>query len=239
MSLERQDISVVSSYATDRLINAATMQVIKEQRGGPVLYIVQALQALGLEPRVYTGEEMLVEILVREDDEFGKIHEARVKNPLPKLHTDSTIVSTLLDEWDLSKASDYSGKLFVDIQGYVRDGSAFGRKKAWEDITVLAPAIFCLKGNDVEVGMLPQEVIADQSQNRMLIITKDSAGVEIHYKNERYDYAPQQVMHPPHTIGAGDTWFANFVAKFIATEDVTQSANFAMDKTSEFLQNIK
>lgn len=238
MTTKKKGISVVSTYATDRLINASTMQIIKEQKGGPVLYIVQALQALGLEPRVYTGEEMLVEILVKEDDEFGKIHESKTKTPLPLLETDSAIVSTLLDEWDLSSASQYDGKLFVDIQGYVRDGSAFGKKKAWEDIKTLAPAIFCLKGNDVEIGVLPEEVIADQSQNRMLIITKGSAGVEAYYQRQRFDCSPKQIMHPPHTIGAGDTWFANFVTKFMETKDISASARFALDKTSDFLETL-
>lgn len=235
----KESISVVSSYATDRLINAKTKKVIKEQKGGPVLYIVQALQVLGIEPKVYTGEEMLVEILVRDEDEFGKIHEAGIKSLLPQLNTSSVIVSTLLDEWDLSKASDYSGKMFVDIQGYVRDGSAFGKKKSWRDVENLGRFIFCLKGNDIEIGMLPEEIQEDQKRNRMLIITRDSKGVEIYYKGKRFENAPEVVVHPPNTIGAGDTWFANFVAKFMETEDVEKSAVFALNKTSEFLQNIK
>lgn len=239
MISERSEISVISTYATDRLIDADTMHVIKEQKGGPVLYIVQALQNLGLKPKVYTAEEMLVEILVRKDDEFGKIHEAESRTALPALSTETAIVSTLLDEWDLSPASQYDGKLFVDIQGYVRDGSAFGKKKSWDDIRTLSPSIFCLKGNDVEIGMLPEDVVADQSQNRMLIVTKDSAGVDVYYKGNLYSSAPQRIAHSPHTIGAGDTWFANFVVKFMETQDIQQSADFAMDQTTEFLEKIK
>ena len=232
-------ISVVSTYATDRLIDVTTMRILREQKGGPAPYIVQALQSLGFKPKVYTAEEMLVEILVDNNDEFGKIHPVKTKTKLPNLETPVAIVSTLLDEWDLSRASEYRGKLFVDIQGYVRDGSAFGKKKAWEDIKNLAPSVFCLKGNNVEIDMLPKEVASGQSINRMLVVTKDSEGVEIHHKGQRFDYAPKQIVHPPHTIGAGDTWFANFVAKFIETEDINQSAEFTLDKTSEFLGNIK
>src|SRR5258708_675711 len=106
--MSKKTIAVVSSYATDRLIDAKTQKIIKEQKGGPVLYIVKALQLLGVEPEVYTGEEMLVEILVQENDEFGKIHEAKTKNPLPQLNTSSVIISTLLDEWSLLNASSYS-----------------------------------------------------------------------------------------------------------------------------------
>ncbi len=237
--MDNKTISVISTYASDRLIDGRTGKITKEQKGGPVLYIVQALESLGLEPKVYTGEEMLVEILVKDDDEFGKIHEPETKSQLPQLETASAIVSTLLDEWDLTNARDYMGKLFVDIQGYVRDGSAFGKKKAWFEIKDLAPAIFCLKGNEVEIETLPPEVIADQKENRMLIVTKDSSGVEVYYKGQSYIASPQEILHPPHTIGAGDTLFANFVAKFMETEDIKQSTDFALAQTSKFLKDIK
>lgn len=238
MNKERAPLSVVSTYALDRLIQESTMEVIKEQKGGPILYILGALHSLGIDTVVFSGEEMLVEILVRDDDEFGRIPPPPEKKPLPEIKTPNAIVSTLLDEWDLSQASDYHGKLFVDIQGYVRDGSAFGRKKSWDGIETIAPFIFCLKGNDVEIGMLPSNVVEDQMKNRMIITTKDSKGVDIIYKGEKFSFTPTEELHPPHTIGAGDTWFANFVAKFIETSDVSISAEFAMAQTSAFLKNI-
>jgi len=239
MAIDRPEISVISTYATDRLIDAATMQIIKEQRGGPALYIIKALRASGIEPRVYTGEEMMVEILVRKDGEFGKIHEPMTKTPLPKIATDSAIVSTLLDEWDLTGASEYGGKLFVDIQGYVRDGLVFGGEKLWNTAREIAPFIFCLKGNSIEIDMLPKEVVADQAKNRMLVVTKGKEGVEIFYQGQRLALAPSTTEKPPHTVGAGDTWFANFVAEFTRSDDVQKSAIFALDKTSEFLASIR
>jgi hypothetical protein len=239
--MNKENISIISTYATDRLIDADTIQIIQEQKGGPVLYIVRALETLGLEPKVYTAEEMLVEILVRKDDEFGKINEPKKKNKLPRLDTESAIVSTLLDEWNLSNASTYGGKLFVDIQGYVRDGSAFGKKKAWNDVRNIAPHIFCLKGNEVEIGMLPKEVVDDQKKNRMLIITKGKNGVEIFYKSKHTVsiLKPSEIQNPKNTIGAGDTFFANFVYEFMLTNDVKKSADFALKKTSQFLSNIE
>lgn len=234
-----ENISVVSTYATDRLIDAKTMEVRSVQRGGPVLYIVRALEELGLKPEVYTGEEMLVEILVKDDDEFGKIHEPRITKTLPNISTKSAIVSTLLREWDLSNAENYSGKLFVDIQGYVRDGSEFGKKKKWENIVSIAPYIFCLKGNDIEIAMLPAEVVKDQKKNRMLIITKDKKGVDVFYKGQYLSSEPNSIINPPNTIGAGDTFFANFVYQFIKTSNAEKSAIFALNKTSDFLSEIK
>ncbi|RJR30429.1 hypothetical protein C4564_00425 [Candidatus Microgenomates bacterium] len=238
MSKERDNISVVSTYATDRLIDASTMRTIKEQRGGPVLYIIRALNNLGIEPQIFVGDDMLVEILIKQDDEFGKIHEPAHIRPLPSINTSSTIVSTLLNEWSLNNAVSQTGKLFVDIQGYVRDGSSFGKKKEWSEIEELAPFIFCIKGNEVEVNMLPQSVINGQSQNRMLVVTKGKGGVEIHYQNQSYIFVPSEIPNPPNTIGAGDTWFANYVYKFMETGNVEVSATFAIDQTVKFLQKI-
>lgn len=234
-----ETISVISTYATDRLIDGKSKQVMREQRGGPVLYLVKALEELGLKPQIYTGEELLVEILVQEHDEFGSVRQQPDHLPLPILDSQAAIVSTILDEWDLGNANAYKGKLFVDIQGYVRDGSDFGKKKAWATIETLAQSIFCLKGNTVEIGMLPPDVVEDQKKNRMLIITKDREGVEIFYKGKRVEDKPTTIIHPPNTIGAGDTFFANFVYQFMTTENVESATRFALDKTSEFLSQIK
>ncbi|MBI5358199.1 hypothetical protein HZB69_01045 [Candidatus Amesbacteria bacterium] len=234
-----KNISVVSSYATDRLIEARPGKVIREQKGGPVLYLAHALEKHGLHPEIFTGEKLLVEILVKQNDEFGSIKQKPERLPLPPIKTGSAIVSTILDEWDLSNAGEYPGLLFVDIQGYVRDGSDFGEKKAWEDVRNIAPFVFCLKGNTVEIGMLPPDIIENQKKDKMLIVTKDKAGTEVFFRGNHVISAPSRIVHPPNTIGAGDTFFANFVYQFMTTDNVESAAHFALDKTSEFLSKIK
>lgn len=236
--MSKENIAIVSTYATDRTIYEKSGK-IEETPGGPILFIKVALEKLGLKPEVFSGERMLVEILVKENDEFGKINEAKHKSFLPKISSEIAIVSTLLDEWNLANAGNYEGKLFVDIQGYVRDGSAFGKKKAWNEARSIAPYIFCLKGNDIEIAMLPTEVVEDQKKNRMLIITKDKKGVEVFYKGNSFTSEPSSIIKPPNTIGAGDTFLANFVYKFMSSEDIEESAKFALDKTSDFLAQIK
>ncbi len=237
--VQRKTISIVSTYATDRLIDAKTNQIIQEQKGGPILYIIRVLEKLGLQPKVYAAEEMLVEILICDDDEFGKIDPPRNRVKLPQLNTEFAIVSTILDEWDLSPAFNYAGKLFVDIQGYVRDGSAFGKKRVWNEIRDISPYIFCLKGNDVEIGMLPQDVVYDQKKNRMLIITKGREGAEAFYRQKYVACRPPSVIRPRNTIGAGDTFFASFVAKFMETNDIMESNKFALSQTTNFLKTIE
>lgn len=234
-----EKISVISSFATDRLIDGKTGKVINEQGGGPILYLTQALEKLELKPKLFYGEELLVEILVMEHDEFGSIKEQPKRLPFPDVVTPSAIVSTLLDEWDLTNANQYSGLLFVDVQGYVRDGTDFGKKKAWKDVEHLAPFIFCIKGNEVEIGQLPGNVVEDQKRNRMLIVTKDRNGVDIFYKGRSLSLTPQKVVFPKHTIGAGDTFFANFVYQFMEAEDIEDAATFALERTTKFLERIK
>lgn len=232
-----ESIAIISTFATDRKIYEKT-EVIEETPGGPMLFIKAALEKLGLKPEIFYGEQVLVEILVKENDELGKINEPKIKKPLPKITSNSAIVSTLLDEWSLTNVGEYKGQLFVDIQGYVRDGSTFGKKKAWEEIKELTPYIFCLKGNDLEIAQLPKEVVDDQKKDRMLIVTKGQRGVEIFYRGNSYNFVPKRIIKPKHTIGAGDTWFASFVAKFIETADVAKSAKFALDRTSDFLETL-
>lgn len=235
--MNKENIAIVSTFATDRTIYEGTGK-IEETPGGPILFIKAALEKLGLKPEVYSGEQMLVEILVKENDEYGKINEAKHKFSLPKILSGTAIVSTLLDEWSLVNAGDYQGKLFVDIQGYVRDGSAFGKKKAWNEIKAFAPYIFCLKGNEVEMQYIPSDILEDQ-KNRMLVITKDKKGVDIFYKGQEYNFVPERIIKPKHTIGAGDTFFANFVYEFLKTKNIQDSTDFALSKTSDFLAEIK
>lgn len=234
-----KEISVISTFATDRLIDGKTKETINEQKGGPILYLTQALEGLGLTPKLFYGEELLVEILVMEHDEFGSIKDQPKRLTLPDIVTPSAIVSTLLDEWDLTNAKQYPGHLFVDIQGYVRDGSDFGKKKAWNELSTLAPYIFCLKGNDIEVTHIPEDVVSAQKRERMLIITKDKRGVEVYHQGQAYNFQPKTIVRPKHTIGAGDTFFANFVYHFMETENIPETTTFALERTTRFLEKIK
>lgn len=233
-----ESIAVVSTFATDRLIDSKTRRVINEQKGGPILYLTRALEKLGLKPEVYSGDELLVEILIEENDEFGSIKESPKSQPLPDIKSKSALVSTLLDEWSLSNADNYHGKLFVDIQGYVRDGSDFGKKRAWNEVRELSPSIFCLKGNEIEIAQLPKDVVEDQKRQRMLIVTKGRQGAEIYYKGESCSLKPEVVVKPKNTIGAGDTFFANFVYMFLLTRSVEPAGIFALNETSLFLKQL-
>jgi len=241
MSNSPESIAVISTYATDHFINSKTREEYKEQKGGPVEFLVRALKKLGLKPSVFTGSETLsVDILVdlEKGDEFGRIRAKPTITPFPETQARSAIVSTILDEWDLSDSSDFKGLLFVDIQGYVRDGTDFGKKKAWDQVAKLAPYIFCLKGNEIEMSQIPLEVLENQKRERMVIITKDKKGADIFFQGKSFHLTPLRILNPPNTVGAGDTFFANFVYKFLETQDIEISCRFAFDQTSDFLAEI-
>jgi hypothetical protein len=231
-------IAVISSYSTDRLIEAKTGVVLKEQSGGPALFITKALTKMNVDATVYAGEPLLVEMAIHEDEEYGIIRQQSTPQSFPLPNTDVTIFSTILREWTLDNIHNYKGKIFLDIQGYVRDGSDFGKKQIWKDAGQYADAIFCLKGNEVEMQYIPVDVLHKQKQQRMVITTLDREGVQIDYKGKSTKVTPKEVIKPPNTIGAGDTFFANFVGKFVQTGDLEYSANHALLQTSEYLRNL-
>jgi hypothetical protein len=237
--MTNKTIAIVSSYTTDRLLNGDTGEIIKDQRGGPALYAAAALERLGITPHVYTHSEILVKMRVYEDEEFGSAEYPHTPKPFPNVTEDAAIFSTILKEWSLDGAHDYKGRIFMDVQGYVRDGSDFGKKIMWEAADQYMDAVFCMRGNAFEMQYIPQKVLDDQKAKRMLITTYDKKGAIIFYKGKETKIVPKTIVSPPNSIGAGDTFLSSFLAKFLKTEDVELSGTFAADRTSEFLATIQ
>jgi fructose-1-phosphate kinase PfkB-like protein len=72
-----------------------------------------------------------------------------------------------------------------------------------------------------------------------LIITKGSEGVEIYFKNKKYTFTINNIKSSD-AIGAGDTFFANFIVSFINTDGmIEKSCSIAMNKVEKFLLNKK
>ncbi len=227
-------ISIVSTNAIDRLIRS-NGEVISQQLGGPLLFLEQAVKTLDV-PQLITGEPINVEILITEKGEFGKILVQPKPKSLPiKRLSGFAIVSTLLREWDITNCIDYKGKLFVDIQGYVRDGNDFGKKKMWSEVSNFSAHIFCLKGTGEEILYLPDNIIEDQ-KNRLLIITHGKNGVELFYKNTPFFIPVTRVIKSRDTIGAGDTFFGYFAASMYLGKEPVQAAESAMKQTTDFLR---
>jgi len=210
-------------------------QVLSTQEGGPALFISQAFQAENVPHRSFENEKLVVEILVTKTGEFGKVPiRPKVAQPKPGELTDWTIISTVLDEWDLFSAENLPAHLFLDLQGYVRDGDDFGKKKYWKQIGKLGDKIFCIKSTREEMAYIPDGVLKDQ-KNRLLVITDGSKGTEIFSQGIRYRIPTKAIKKLKNTIGAGDTFLAYFVASLYKGLGVEQAGEYARDRTHAFL----
>lgn len=233
-------ITILSTFANDKLIGEDG-SVIGKQSGGPAFYLKQALENEGVSFDLKTGSKMEVEILMTRNGEFGKVP----KSPAPKkiqfakIKTPFLLISSVLNEFDLANLSAFNGKVFLDIQGYVRNGNDFGKKKLWSLNREVFENIFCLKGTMEELQNLPAQYVQAQKQ-KVLLITKGKRGCEIFVFGKRYILKPTKVVITENTIGAGDTFFACFVSRFVKTENVFDSVRYAVKRTSAFLsaQNV-
>jgi len=232
----KEVISVVSTFATDKLVRE-NGEVMAEQAGGPILFLETTLKKSNIPYQSFTGQPIDVEILITENGEFGKIpfQPPSLKLPVDELSS-WVVISTLLREWDLSNCINYDGKLFVDIQGYVRDGEDFGKKRIWHEIVDFADHIFCLKGTKEEVSYLPS-VIQEDQKKRLLIGTDGSRGVDIFYKGSHTFIPVRTTLASSNTIGAGDTFFGYFVGEMFKGADPVNAARVAVERTTFFLKD--
>jgi hypothetical protein len=223
-------VTIFSSFSKDILLDQKGT-VLKTQAGGPAYFIANVFRKEKIPYLLESGAPITVEILVTPKGEFGRIPNLpKKKNPsTPK--TSHVLISTILDEWPLS-SKNYHGTIFVDIQGFARNGKDFGKKKRISVPSDLKP--FCVKGTEQEISYLPKTFVHNQ-KNRCLIVTAGPKGSTIFYKGKKYIFKPHRVIVSTDTVGAGDTYLAAFFANFIATHDVKASGTFATKTVEKFL----
>lgn len=232
-NIRKPIVTVLSSYARDMLIDEEN-QLLRVQRGGPALFISQVLDDTNTPYVLKTYQDIEVEIRVTASGEFGRIKKSPISQE-PKIQTQNVLVSTLVDEWPLAYKN-FTGNLWIDIQGFVREPQNFGVKKSISLRPSFQP--FCIKGTEEEINYLPPAFTKDQ-KNRLLITTNGSAGSTVFFKGKKYQFKPDEVIVSRDTLGAGDTFFASFFAEFIKTADPKLSGRFATVTTSNFLRNKK
>lgn len=230
-------ISVFSTLAHDILKNQSG-KILSEQEGGPLLFIEQALNTLNVPFTSLFGDKINVEILMTAKGEFGTIPIApKIKKAKRQKLSNWAIVSTLLNEWDISDlTSENNLKLFVDLQGFVRDGKNLGKKHSWKELLSVYQSIDCIKGTEEEISYLPRKII-DSQKNKMLLITKGSNDVDLYYKNQHLVVPVKSIDKPKDTIGAGDTFFGYFVGYLFLENSIVEAASKAVQATSFFLKN--
>jgi hypothetical protein len=228
-------ISVVSTYTSDILIDSGN-KLLDLRSGGPAYFISAALSTENVDFELITGNDITTEILITKEGEYGKIpiqpKSLHLKNT--KLNP-WTIVSTVLDEWDISNISlpDYT---FIDIQGFVRNGSDFGIKKVWKNSQKIIAQSYCIKGTAEEINMLPAPLLETQKK-KLLIITNGSKGLDLYVNGKQYFLAVNELKELPDTIGAGDTFFAYMVAGMYKGLSAVDACVYSINKTTFFLEN--
>ncbi len=231
------DITLLATYSTDRLINKDG-GLINEQAGGPALFISSVLKNEDVEFDSISPEPVIVEILTTENRELG-----RIPNPpkllqvnFPGIKSPAIIISTLLNEIDLENISSFQGQVFLDIQGYVRDGRDFGKKKYWRPTEEIIDTVSCLKATTEETKYIDPKFL-EELKNKMLLVTHGSNGSTLYCQGKKYIARPKKVISTDNTIGAGDTLFAYFVSQLIQGKSPFDSLECATTKTSEFLKH--
>ena len=235
-------VTLIATRAQDTLVDEAGI-IIKIQEGGPALFLRSAFDAMKVAYDFQSPEIMDVEILITPKDEFG-----RMKHPVPALSIDgrsistpALVVSTILDEVSLDALSSYTGKLFLDVQGYVRDGKEFGKKKEWEPTNAVSESIFAIKATEQELKYIPAELVAclrrqEAQKKKLLLVTKGEKGCDVYSCGKEYSVVPSRAVKAKDTIGAGDTFFGSFIAEFLKTGNPELSAQVAQKTVEKFLQ---
>jgi hypothetical protein len=233
--MNNKQITILSTFADDILVNK-TEAIIRQQPGGPAFYIKQVLEKEKISFNLKTGSKMKVEILITPTDEYGKIKTPMTPQRIQfnKIETPLLLISTILDEYDLTTLPLYKGNVFLDIQGFVRNGKDFGKRQNWKPNIQIFENIFCIKGTDKELNHIPTKYIKKQKQ-KILLITKGKYGCEVFSFGKHYIIKPKKTIKTDDTIGAGDTFLAYFIAKFTTTKDALKSTKYAVQKTSDFL----
>jgi len=214
---------IISSFAEDRLI---TEKKIIVNQGGPAKFITQVYNKFKFPYCLICGDQGSVEIDMRNMVEQGKIISiGQITSQIPN-NTEFVLISTLLDEFNLKASGKFN---CVDIQGYVRDGSNFGKKKMFDSEELEKFDI--IKATKEEIRYIPKQRV---EKLKMILLTDGENGFEV-IKCGKKQIFPIEKVETEDTIGAGDTFFAGFCVEYYKTRDIIKSAEFAKDITKTFL----
>lgn len=227
-------ITILASFAKDRIFDANGV-LLREQQGGPAFFISNVFEEMGLSYTTFPLPEIVTEVMLTDGNELGKLPKVRSHTiDYKNIHTPYIVMSPIIGEFDLAGIEKYDGKIFLDIQGLTRVAGEFGKKKHWKTNSNIEDAIFCLKTADYELPYVNEQFINAQKK-KILLVTQGSKGCTVYAFGKTYTVVPKKTIKSPDTLGAGDTFFALFLAHYIKTNNPRTSAEFATEKTLEFL----
>ncbi|MBI2356092.1 MAG: hypothetical protein HYV13_02720 [Candidatus Doudnabacteria bacterium] len=230
-------LTAVSTFVDDVLLNEQE-QVLEVRVGGPAEFFRRVFEKTSQPVQLITGRRMQVRIkVVLGMPQVGRVVDAGDMQSLPQINSPNLLLSSLAREWNVLPLKDYLGRVFLDVQGFVRNPSAgFGRKQVWSEIELIASNLFCIKATELELRFLPPSFVQDQIENRCLLLTKGPQGSEIFFRGQAQVYEPEESLNPPDTLGAGDTYLATFTKEFIQHEDWRAAGLAASQAAFRFLK---
>jgi hypothetical protein len=229
------NVKVFSTKAIDVLFDVSHAE-LSRNAGGPALFIADQLHRQNIKFELFCNEVVQVDIMLTARGEFGTVSTLPKPHYIEKVHRDDWIVvSTIVDEWQF-KTFNTDARLFIDTQGFVRDGTNFGGKKQWHIPPDIFSHIDCLKGTREEIAYLDASLVEKMKQ-KILVITDGGKGIEVHSGGHMQVIPVVALENLANTLGAGDTFFAGFIAEMLRVEDAFKAATFASEQTSHFLEN--
>ncbi len=231
-SRSRGSIILISTKTIDRV---TTPDGIVEAPGGPPRFVVPALAKLGWHCRVVTGAVAQVEVV------GGAGGEEYVVPSLPMirlpacLRADAIILSPIMREIDIHHLPSLEGLVVADLQGFVRrPGVRSGTPNREVDLTPLLPRVDVVKATAGELDALsrPSRAMLD---DRILVVTRGQDGALVIQRDSITAIASRPVHDVP-TIGAGDTFLANFAASLLDGATPATAAQKAARLTETFLE---
>ena len=227
---EKKKFVVLSNFADDIILNndASTLE---KRDGGPALFIKNTLDKLEDDYELARSKKGIVEIIIE-----GGVEKGRIVTPgkvyHPKINANTVLVSTLLNEVNLERINGDFEHIFIDVQGFVRDPTKFGAKKQWNIKRM--KKIKLLKTTEYEMQFIPPALLEQVKNEGILMVTRGEGKVTLYDHGKMHEF-DVDVVKVKDTVGAGDTMFASFSSKYIATGSATEAMKFALEQTRNFL----
>jgi sugar/nucleoside kinase (ribokinase family) len=144
----------------------------------------------------------------------------------------------------------FNGTIALDIQGFTRPVLRQNQSLTWSDVTKKKPRslkrlmknVDVLKCNEVEFNLLTDGGLTPKGLReisdlgpRTIIVTLGKRGSAIFAKGRMARFSPDRDLALSHTVGAGDKFFALFLAYLIKTNDAFISAKLANENIARFI----
>lgn len=228
----RGSIILISTKTIDRV---TTPDGIVEAAGGPPRFAVPALARLGWHCQVVTGAVAQVEVV------GGCGGEEYVVPSLPMirlpayLRADAIILSPIMREIDIHHLPNLEGLVVVDLQGFVRrPGVRSGTPNREVDLAPLLRRVDVVKATAGELDALSRTSRA-MLGDKILVVTRGQDGALVIQGNSTTVISSRPVHDVP-TIGAGDTFLANFTASLLDGAPPVAATQKAARLTETFLE---